>query len=183
MRGKLTGYFLLSFFSFCFFTVIFHALANAQTPVVQISQTVEKEETVPTPTIFLQLTIFPTETPEPTSTPIPTDTPIPTAIPTSVPTVAVAVDLETLFAKFSEEYQADKELLKRIARCESGFNPEAVNGIYAGMFQFAPQSWVSVRNGMGLDTKTDLRTNVEESIRTAAYMIGHGQASAWPSCR
>ena len=99
------------------------------------------------------------------------------------PTVAVAVDLETLFAKFSEEYQADKELLKRIARCESGFNPEAVNGIYAGMFQFAPQSWVSVRNGMGLDTKTDLRTNVEESIRTAAYMIGHGQASAWPSCR
>lgn len=226
MRPKLAGYSLLSVISFCFFTFLFHAVVNAQSPESPflLAQTTEKanptptiyffnqntqtQQTIaatsqpplsqksptsplqPTPTIY-QAQTSPTETQsEPTTTPLPTATP--TLAPTSTPqptptlaqpTVAVVADLDTLFTKYSNEYGADKELLKRIARCESGFNTNSNNsGMYLGMFQFATQTWISNRSAMGVDTNPDLRTNAEEAIKTAAYMISKGRQSAWPNC-
>jgi hypothetical protein len=145
----------------------------------------------PTPTIYFAPTATPTITPSsakttttvPTETPpiTPTSTPFPT--PTLQPTVAVVSDLETLFTKYSEEYHADKELLKRIARCESGFNTTSNNsGMYLGMFQFAAQTWINARTAMGVDSNPDLRTNAEEAIKTAAYMIANGRQASWPNC-
>lgn len=228
MQAKLAGYSFLSVISFCFFTFLFHAVANAQTPdsPFLIAQNTQKEPTNPTPTIysftpnnqvkqsvsmttqvnqnptpsstvaqptptvFLAQTTTPTvqttSTPKPpTATPTiaPTSTPQPTPTMTQ-PTVAVVADLESLFSRYSSEYGIDKELLKRIARCESGFNPNSNNsGMYLGMFQFAAQTWISNRAAMGVDTNPDLRTNAEESIKTAAYMLSKGRQSAWPNCR
>jgi hypothetical protein len=58
MRGKLSGYFLLSFLSFCFFSIVFHVIAadaqgttnqsELQNPLVDQSTTI-----VPTPTIYI----------------------------------------------------------------------------------------------------------------------------------
>lgn len=113
----------------------------------------------------------------------PTAAPEPTDVPTPQPTIAVAVDLESLFDKYSAEYGADKELLKKIAKCESGFNPNSNNsGMYLGMYQFASSTWVANRNRMGLDSNPELRTNAEEAIRTAAYMIAGGGKGHWPNC-
>src|SRR3989344_4908892 len=135
--------------------------------------------TTPTPTAEPA----PTATPEPTSTPTPTFTPTPTDTPTPTPTpIAAPVDLEALFTKYSNEYSVDKDLLKRIADCESHFNSEAVNGDYIGMFQFATSSWSSTRSAMGLDTNPDLRRNSEEAIRTTAFKIANGGQSSWPNC-
>lgn len=138
----------------------------------------------------------PTTTPTPTPTPIPTSTPTPTPLPTATPTpikseptpqppLSIPVssqDLENHFSKYSSEYGIDKELLKRIAACESGFNTNSRNGDYGGMYQFASSSWQSTRASMGMDQNTDLRFNAEESIRTAAFKISRGGSSAWPSC-
>lgn len=216
MREKLTGYSVISILSFCVFTVIFHAVASAQTtstpffgqPTPAIS---------PTPTIYVMPTAAPQQfiayvslTPTPTSspdeqkssdkktedkqpspTPNPTDTPTPTPLPTDTPsptpipqpTISVVTDLESLFSKYADEYHIDKELLKKIARCESNFNTTSNNsGMYLGMFQFAASSWMGARTSMGVDPNPDLRTNAEESIRTAAYMLSMGRQSAWPNC-
>lgn len=150
----------------------------------------ESSDISPTPTIFLLPTIEPSDTPapkilgrlEPTIvvTPTPTIAPTSTPVPTPIP---VVTDLETLFTKYADEFHVDKEELKKIARCESGFNTQAVAGDYLGMFQFATRSWISVRTAMGLDQNPDLRRNAEESIRTTAYMLARGQQNAWPNCK
>lgn len=137
----------------------------------------------PTPTP----TTAPTNTPTPaaqsplssaTATPLPTDTPTPTP-----PPVAAPLDIEAVFQRFADEFKTDKEQLKRIAKCESGFNAEATNGDYVGMFQYASSSWSSMRSRMGVDTNPDLRRNPEEMIKTAAYHIANYGTGAWPSCK
>lgn len=127
----------------------------------------------------------PTSTPTPTPRPLPTvtSTPSPIPSPTQTPLPIMAPgDLENLFGRFSDEYHVDKELLKRIAKCESGFNQQIVNGDYAGIFQFASQTWITARSAMGINTDPSLRTSAEESIRTAAYKISLGQQNAWKNC-
>lgn len=132
----------------------------------------------PTPT-----PLPPTSTPvPPTATPIPpTPTPIPPT-PTIVPIVVSSTDLENMFTKYSGEYAVDGQLLRSIARCESGFNPNAENGEYRGMFQFSSQSWATARVLMNADPAPDLRTNAEESIKTAAFKLSRGEQRAWSGC-
>lgn len=184
MQGRIFGYSAVYFLAFCFFSVVFHALANAYSGPAEKERSGLRSEIVirtPIPTKTL-----PTFTPVPTLLPtqVPTLTPTPTQVPS--PTQAVVQpapsELEGLFQKYADEYHADRELLKRIAACESGFNTNADTGLYAGMFQFAEQTWVSTRIQMGLDSNSDLRKNAEEAIRTAAYMVGRGRQSAWANC-
>lgn len=135
-----------------------------------------------------------TPTPEPTATPTPplpteTPTPTPTAIKTPTPQAAQpqpsSGDIESLFTRYSEEYKVDKDLLKRIAACESGFNASSHNTAhdYGGMYQFALGTWTTVRGRMGADTNPSLRFSAEEAIKTAAYHIANGGKGSWPNCQ
>jgi len=135
----------------------------------------------PLPTTSPSPTLVPTATPTPTLIPTATPSPIPTATPTPTP-ITTSQDLEQLFQKYGDQYQVDKDLLKRIAACESGFNSEAKYLDYLGMFQFSTESWTSTRLTMGEDTNPDLRKNTEDSIKTTAFKIAHGEESAWPNC-
>jgi hypothetical protein len=129
-------------------------------------------------------TITPTDTPTPTATPVPTITPTTTIIPspTPYPVIIVPKDLEELFSKYSSEYSVDKELLIRIANCESSLNPNTVTKNYTGLFQFAEPIWIQTRNLMGRNPDTGLRLSAEESIRTAAYLIAQEHLGLWPNC-
>jgi soluble lytic murein transglycosylase-like protein len=207
------GYILLYFLSFCISTGVFHAVANAQEAANSQRVTlVHPFSNAPSPTVHIEspaaityqsIPTSPTSSPsqnEPTTTPqaaeskeeaptptptvaLPTATPEPTAIPTPAPTNPPAPELEAMFDKYSSEYGADKELMKKIARCESGFNTTSNNsGMYLGMYQFSSSTWSANRNRMGLDPNPDLRTNPEEAIRTAAYMISKGGQGHWPNC-
>ena len=91
-------------------------------------------------------------------------------------------NLEVLFDKYSQQYQVASGLLKKIARCESSFNPRAVNGPYGGMFQFLASTWQSNRRAMGLDPNPSLRFNPEEAIKTTAFKISRDGTGAWPVC-
>jgi soluble lytic murein transglycosylase-like protein len=78
MRRKLSGYFLLSFFSFCFFTFVFLAIANVQAKADQpdLQTPVANQQQVmlpPTPTIYNeQLLQQPSSTQQNIPSPTPT---------------------------------------------------------------------------------------------------------------
>lgn len=107
-------------------------------------------------------------------TPKPTNTPIP--IPYT------AVDINHWIDFYSNKESVNKDLLRKIAWCESKFNPLAVNGIYVGLFQFAPNTWMTLRRILNLNTDISLRFNPEESIRTAAFKLALNGLAAWPNC-
>lgn len=90
--------------------------------------------------------------------------------------------LEGLMERYGEDYGVSKEVLKKIAFCESTYNPMAINGPYAGMYQFLASTWISNRNAMGLDSNPDLRFNAEEAIKTTAFKISRDGTGAWPVC-
>lgn len=155
---------------------------------------IEPEEPSSEPPPVTSPSVRPTKSPSPTSKPSPksspslSPSPSPSNIPTSTPNPTATPDvwsppaMDPFFAQYAGQYNVDKNTLERIANCESHFNPNAVNGGYLGMFQFATSSWQSNRNLMGLDNNPALRTNIEESIKTAAFLLSRSGTSPWPSC-
>ena len=123
-------------------------------------------------------------TPSPTQTPSPTNTPAPAnPSPTSQQVSYTSDDLERWFSQYGSEYGVDKDVLRKIASCESGFNARSYNQAgYAGMFQFSSGAWQSARRALGRDDNPELRFNAEESIRTAAFKISGSGSGAWPTC-
>lgn len=93
-------------------------------------------------------------------------------------------DIHMLIQKYAALYGANPDIMTIIARCESGFRPEALSpsGAYAGLYQFVASTWVSNRKAMGLDPNPDLRYNAEEAIKTAAFKMGRDGYGAWPVC-
>ncbi len=134
----------------------------------------------------LSPTHIPTLIPTPTNIPMPIIPIIPlTIIPTLTPAPLITLqqsNYESLFDQYSQEYGVDRELMKRIAKCESRINPGSKNGIYGGMFQFAEQTWISTRNQIGLDPNPDLRFSAQDAIQAAAFKISRGGIGAWRGC-
>jgi soluble lytic murein transglycosylase-like protein len=91
---------------------------------------------------------------------------------------------EDLFERYGGQFNVPVPTLKKIAYCESGYNPGSLsrNHTYAGMFQFSASTWTSTRNAMGLDPNPELRLDAEQAILTAAYKIAAGGIHAWPTC-
>ena len=116
----------------------------------------------------------------PTPSPILIETPTP--IPTPTPDVWAPPELEGWFTQYAGSYGIDKNILERLANCESHFNVNSQNKDYLGMFQFSSSTWSNYRVQMGLDPNPALRTNAEESIKTAAFVIQQRGVAPWPSC-
>lgn len=99
-----------------------------------------------------------------------------------VRTPTVPSDITRLIEKYAGEYGVNKDMMIHIAKCESGFRSNAVNGPYAGIYQFVATTWISNRRAMGLDENPQLRFNAEESVRTAAFKMSRDGFGAWPVC-
>lgn len=139
-------------------TPIAYSLVEATTPKL-----------TPTPTIKPQIRVA--------AVSIARITPTPVAVNYTTP-----FDIQSLIVRYAAEYGVESNMMIRIAKCESGFRADAVNGPYAGIYQFVTSTWVSNRNAMGLDPDPNLRFNAEESIRTAAFKMGRDGYGAWPTC-
>ena len=157
---------------------------TSQSDLDEEKREVRIEEEVEEQVASAEETSTPSPSPKPTNTFMPTPTPVPTLPPAPTPTPDVwsPPDMEPWFSQYAGQYGVDKNILERLANCESHFNPNAVSGIYAGMFQFSAQTWSNYRTEMGFDPSPDLRTNTEESIRTAAYAVLHKGVTPWPRC-
>lgn len=170
--------------------IILTKKTSAEKPVNQLTAIV-----IATPTI----TPSPSPTPNSTPSPVPTLKPsmasspsvhaniggtklLPSPSPSVEPTSTTSGNLDSLFAIYSKEYGISQDLLKKIAQCESNLNTNSVNGDYVGLFQYASNTWINTRKGLGLNSDPNLRTNAEESIRTAAYQIAHSGTGSWPYC-
>lgn len=134
---------------------------------------------------------------------IPLSTPIPTSIPTRVPqpkptgkpqVLSTKIEsnilpketapneVQILIEKYALEYKVNKDMMVHIARCESNFRANAINGPYAGVYQFLASTWKSNRAAMGKDTNPELRFNADEAVKTAAFKMSRDGFSAWPVC-
>jgi hypothetical protein len=116
----------------------------------------------------------------------PTDqNPVPSASATAFPDRRFfdpSGDLDALFTKYGQHYGVDSHVLKKIAFCESTYNPGSVNHVYAGLFQFLASTWSATRREMALDPDPALRFAAEEAIKTAAFKISREGTWAWPVC-
>lgn len=173
---------LACFFLFGF-SLVFYIASSETSQILKETKQVKVlgKQTAILPTKTPTPTLIPTETPTPTL--VPTDTPVPPTPTPEAPTPIPAPNsLDELFTKYSNLYSVAKDLLQKIANCESGLNSNSANGDYLGMFQFSSGSWITNRNSMGLNSDTGLRLNAEESIKTAAFMISENKTNAWPNC-
>ena len=133
---------------------------------------------------------LPQPTPQPSVSPSPSppaerDQPVAETLaplPTSTPDVWSPAIYEPFFTQYANTFGVDKNVLERLANCESHYNPEAVSGVYVGMFQFGPVTWRKYRGMMGLGAELSLRFSAEESIRTAAYAVSVSGTGMWPRC-
>lgn len=94
-----------------------------------------------------------------------------------------ANDVYDLIQTYANQYNADPYKMIAIAHCESGLRSNAVNGPFAGVYQFLSSTWQSNRRAMGLDPDPGLRYSIEESIKTAAFKMGRDGYGAWPVCQ
>lgn len=147
-------------------------------PITEMSTSKPTPVVIPTP---LATQAGGQATPEPeddTSTPQAEPDPAPQ----ETPDVWSPPDLEPIFARYAGQYGVDKNVLERLANCESHFDPDARNGNYLGLFQFSERTWMVNREQIGADPNPDLRVNAEESVKTAAYLITQQGTSPWPAC-
>ena len=98
----------------------------------------------------------------------------PAVVAAPAPAPAPAGSIEDIIRTAAAKYGVSGDWMVRIARCESGLNPRAVNpnGHY-GLFQFS----YSTFNSHG---GTDIWSPYQQSDITAR-MLSQGQASQW-SC-
>lgn len=154
-----------------------------------------EEMPIASPQVLAVSTTNPTPTPasEPNNEPLPT--PLPSLTPTPKPSISpspqpkasskppvTAAQMDEWFTNYANKESVNRDLLKKIAVCESKLNPKAVNGIYGGMFQFSSSTWISTRRFMNMDTDPKLRFDAEEAIKTAAVRIATMGDKAWPNC-
>lgn len=104
---------------------------------------------------------------------------MPVATPKPVTTVSYGGgDIQSIIVAAANRYGVDPTWLLRIAKCESGFNPNAYNPSGAsGLFQFMPATFAanSVRAGFAGASIWD----PVASANTAAYMFSIGQSRQW----
>lgn len=143
--------------------------------------------------VLAEATVFPTATPllspppslvpTPTITPTQKPKPIPTKTPTPIPQPTVSSQqIYELINRFAGQYGVSPDVMRYIALCESGFNPQALHAGYAGLYQFGTTTWENLRKEIGEDIDPALRFYAEEAIQTAAYGLSKGKTTLWPNC-
>lgn len=93
-----------------------------------------------------------------------------------------ALTVNQFIDQFASFYAVDPNVLRHIALCESGFNSNAVNGPYAGLYQFNSITWKNLRLAIGKNTDPNLRFSAEDAVQTAAYELSIGKGGIWPNC-
>jgi soluble lytic murein transglycosylase-like protein len=124
---------------------------------------------------------LPSPTPKPTPTPTPAPTPTPTPTPAPQHTQSVVIppvasgDVVSIIRAAAARWGVSGDWMVKIAECESGLRPNAVNpsGPYYGLFQFL-MSTFTANGGTNIWDPAD-QANV------TAKMLAHGQAWQW-SC-
>jgi len=109
--------------------------------------------------------------------------PLPVATPKPIVTTTTygSGDIQSIIIAAANRYGVDPNWLLRIAKCESGFNPNAYNPSGAsGLFQFMPATFAANAPRAGFAGASIW--DPVASANTAAFMFSIGQSGQW-SCK
>lgn len=92
-----------------------------------------------------------------------------------------------LIEHYSLKYNVDKEVISNVIKCESSFNPNAVNMADShansqgswGIAQFSKETFAHFSKEAGIENGDPM--NPQQAIETMAYMFSKGLAFHW-SC-
>lgn len=94
-------------------------------------------------------------------------------------------DVPRLITKWAGYYGVSADYLLRIARCESGYSPSAVNRNYSagggnpsGVFQFLPDTFARYTDATHANFTGDI-WNADDNVHAAAYAFSHGGSGEW----
>lgn len=92
-------------------------------------------------------------------------------------------DIQSIIISKAHDLHIDPDLLLRIAKCESGFHPEAKNKVStaSGIFQFLDSTFFSQAQAAGLPT--DNKNDPEIQAELAATMISKGGLHHWDASK
>jgi soluble lytic murein transglycosylase-like protein len=103
--------------------------------------------------------------------------PVPVAAPTSPPG-----SVEQIIRAAAAEFGVSGDLMVRIARCESGLNPAAVNASSGalGLFQHLPNLWGARAAGLGYGYES--WSDPTANARVSAVLLRDGGPGHWRAC-
>lgn len=90
--------------------------------------------------------------------------------------------MEGIILAAAAEYGVDGQLMLRIARCESGLNPRAVNASSGalGLFQHLPSLWPARAAGLGYPPEA--WSDPTANARVSAVLLRDGGPGHWRAC-
>jgi soluble lytic murein transglycosylase-like protein len=101
-------------------------------------------------------------------------------------TVGAPQGTKDLITKWSTHYGVNTNWMLRVAQCESGYRPDAVNGHYwapdgstpTGLFQFVRSTYTANAARIGLPAQDD-RLDPDRAAQVAAWMFSINQSNQW----
>lgn len=101
----------------------------------------------------------------------------------------VPLTIPEMIVKFSEKYNVNEDIINTVIKCESGFNPNAVNMADShklsqgshGIAQFSRETFKYYSEQIGILNGDPY--NPEQAIETMAYMLSIGQGNHWTCFR
>ena len=96
--------------------------------------------------------------------------------------MAAGPDVPSLLHNAAVRYHIDEARFRRIAWCESRFNPFAISrGGHKGVFQFAARTWQWASAAAGYSGASPF--SAEANVYTAAWLMAQPGGSAHWTCR
>lgn len=166
--------------------IVFFVIATFAVQAVASTATEKPPERVIASTTTKPATTTTSTTTTTTSTTTTTIPPTTTTPPTTQPAVVSygEGEIQNYISQKAIEYGLDPQRMLRIAKCESGFNPGAINKNYyagggnpSGLYQYLPETWSRIggRSGLQADNVFDWQQNVNVTM----WAFANGYAGEW----
>lgn len=95
-------------------------------------------------------------------------------------------EVDRALTEAAREFRLDEAKFRRVARCESGFNPFNSTRSYYGVFQHLKSEWAGRVRAFNQGYNPDVLGNPHspfDNARIAAWMINNTGWGAWPVCQ
>lgn len=94
-------------------------------------------------------------------------------------------EVDRAITEAAKEFNLDGDKFRRVARCESGFNPFNSSRSYYGLFQHLKTEWTGRAEAFNRGYNPNVLSNPHspfDNARVAAWMIHNGGWGPWPEC-
>lgn len=106
--------------------------------------------------------------------------------PQAKPSAGAPAEVNYLISKYSREYEVPEDLVHRVVKRESGYNPAARHSNYYGLMQIMPQTARTMGHRGAAEELLDAETNLKYGVKylRGAWLVSRGnrdRAVSWYS--